>query len=100
MGRPMPVLNDTYDFARQAPASHQAAFTRRLGVHRILVRAGTELCKLTEHCLVFKGDMTPWWNYHRPSVIALPGGSAVSVPGFDEVQARAKGLGATDEQFG
>ena len=93
-------LNDTYDFVKQAKPEHQAAFTKRYGVHRVLVKSGTVLCKLTEHGLVFNGAITPWWNYFHAATITLPNGTVASVPGFSVAQAQAKQLGATDEQFG
>jgi hypothetical protein len=92
--------NETYDFVRQAPKSHQEAFTGRFGTHRVLVRAGVELYKLSEFPLVYKGRISPWWNFLHPTNVQLPDGRPVLAPGWEESRARAKALGVSDVEFG
>jgi hypothetical protein len=92
-------LNDKYDFAKQTPAGHQAAFTKRFGVHRALLKPGTELYKRTEYNLVHRGEITPWWNFLHATTVTLSDGRPFSVSGFDVAQARARLLGVSDKAF-
>jgi hypothetical protein len=65
----MPVLNDTYDFGRDAPGSVKAAFENQTA-KRHLFSQGTELYKFTEFEM-FQPDaqgnrgvgarVSPWW---------------------------------------
>jgi len=92
--------NETYDFEKQAPKGDQAAFSRRFGIHRVLVRAGAELFKLTGRPLVDKGRISPWWNFVHPTNIGLSDGTSFLVPGWNASRARAEVLGVSDVQFG
>jgi hypothetical protein len=92
--------NETFDFEKEAPTTHRSAFTRRFGVHRVLIKAGTELYKLTEFGLIVNGRISPWWNIVEPTNVQLADGRCFLVPGWESSRSAAKSLGVSDEQFG
>ena len=94
------TLNDTFDFAKDALREHQDAFVGSFGVHKVLVPGGTVLYKLTQYDLVYKGQITPWWNYFHPTRVRLENGQAFFEGGWTEAQVRAQRLGATAEEYG
>ena len=92
--------NESYDFEAQTPIGHKQAFIRRFGVHRILLRGGAELYKLTGNSLVDdKGRITPWWNLADTTKVRLDDGRCIVVEGRDAIKARSKGLATTEEAF-
>jgi hypothetical protein len=91
--------NENYDFETQTPRGDKQAFTRRFGIHRVLLRGGTELYKLTQYSLVHKGRITPWWSLADTTKVRLDDGRCIVVEGRDAILARSRGLATTEEGF-
>ena len=95
----MPILNETFDFGRDAPAGVQAAFENKTA-KRNLFPAGSELYKFTEFDM-FQPDrqgnraqgttVSPWWC----SVLPL----CPDDLGFDGLIAAARKAGKSTLEF-